>query len=92
MLVITVFNAMGLVFAVVPKMTDFMALLGLTVAGFALSFMLVFSIATAGLGLEEARPAANRTDDIIDDIISVVTIGNTLDGHAVDEDVIQFGR
>ena len=72
-------------------MSNFMALLGLAIGGFAVSFMLVFNIATTDVG----NRVVNQTspDKITkEDVMSVITIGNTLDGDVVDEDVVQFGN
>ena len=80
-----------LVFAVVPRMLNFMALLGLAIGGFAVSFMLVFNIATTDVGnrvVNQTSPDKN----IAEGVMSVITIGNTLDGDVVDEDVVQFGN
>ena len=80
-----------LVFAVVPRMSNFMALLGLAIGGFAVSFMLVFNIATTDVG----NWVVNQTSqdkNITEGVMSVITIGNTLDGDVVDEDVVQFGN
>ena len=72
-------------------MSNFMALLGLAIGGFAVSFMLVFNIATTDVGnrvVNQTSPDKN----IAEGVLSVITIGNTLDGDVVDEDVVQFGN
>ena len=72
-------------------MSNFMALLGLAIGGFAVSFMLVFNIATTDVKNRVVNQMS-LDKNITEGVMNVITIGHTLDGDVVDEDIVQFGN